>query len=545
MVIEEKPIKSEKFVDNHLNNILVVDDELAIRKTISKYLGKIGYNVDIAEDGMIAIEKMERDSFDLVLTDLSMPNCDGRELLKTMASRFPEIPKIVLTGISSDEDILIALKTGAYDYLTKPIDDFAVLRRAVERALEVKNLSDEKKRYVEQVNQINEVISMLNRGKNTDEVFKALNISLKEVIAFNCLKLMMVNPQNNTVATKLVESDREVKMEIGESFPLEGSFLMDVYEKKDVLIINDLKDFFSTHQDSGTDTSLIDEGMGSSLILPLIIDDKTRGFLVFVAVEPDFFRESHITFLKSIVGQISFSIQRGELLAELEVHSKNLEYLVKARTDEVLKTQKTTVFALSKLAEIRDPETGEHLERIRNYAVLIAQILKYSGHENEITNQYIRDIYDSSILHDIGKVGIPDTILLKPGPLTKEEFEIMKTHTTIGYNALKSSSKDLGKNSFLNMAMDIVHFHHERWDGSGYPMGLREREIPLSARIVAICDTYDALTSKRPYKEPFSHEKAVGIIKEDTFHFDPDLYKIFYENSTQFDKIRKQFQADN
>jgi putative two-component system response regulator len=222
------------------------------------------------------------------------------------------------------------------------------------------------------------------------------------------------------------------------------------------------------------------------------------------------------------------------------MHTKQLEQLVKVRSFEVLKTQKTTIFALSRLAETRDADTGEHLERIRKYSVLLAQILKYSGHEIEISNQYLRDLYDSSILHDIGKVGIPDSILLKPGPLTAAEFDIIKSHTTIGYEALKDASKDLGGDSFLKMAMDITLYHHERWDGFGYPRGLKGEEIPLAARIVAVGDVYDALTTNRPYKEAYSHEKTIEIMKKESYRFDPQLFQVLLENDVEFNRIRQE-----
>ena len=149
-----------------------------------------------------------------------------------------------------------------------------------------------------------------------------------------------------------------------------------------------------------------------------------------------------------------------------------------------------------------------------------------------------RDLYDASILHDIGKVGIPDDILLKPGPLTEEEWELMKTHAEIGCKALQRASKDLGENSFLQMAMDVTLRHHEKWDGSGYPDGLKGLEIPLSARIVALADVYDALTSVRPYKNAYSHEESVELIKKEAEKFDPEILKIFLDNSAEFNRIR-------
>ncbi len=283
------------------------------------------------------------------------------------------------------------------------------------------------------------------------------------------------------------------------------------------------------------------EGIRSLLMLPLSINNEIRGYLNLASTVPGFFREEHIVFMESIAGHIALSIQRGGFFDDLEVHTKDLEHLVDLRTNEILKTQRTTLFALSKLAEVRDRETGEHLERIRRYSILTAQIYKYTNNKNQIDNMFLRNLYDSSILHDIGKVGIPDNILRKEGPLTTDEFEIIKNHIHIGYNALKTASKDLGDNSFFNMAMDIILYHHEHWDGTGYPEGLKGEEIPLSARIISISDVYDALVSKRPYKDAFSHEKSIEIMKKNASHFDPDLFKIFIDNASEYDLIRKQF----
>ncbi len=510
-------------------------------KALSRYLVKMGYTIDTAEDGNVAIAKLESDLYDLVLTDLKMPNLDGRELLTMMSEKFPDIPKIVLTGFGTNDDIILALKTGAYDFLTKPIMDFAILYHAIERALDRKRLNDEKNRYVEQLRQINDIITMLNRGKKTEEIFMMLNTSLRKIIPFNRLSLLMIDESTGEVVTKLVESDREVEYAGMRNFNLSDSLLKEVAMGKEVLLIGDLGEYLAAHPQSKRTETLLEEGLRSTMMVPLIINNVTRGFLVFNSVEPSAFNSEHSFFIRSISGQISFSIQRAELLDQLELHTKNLEHLVKARTHEILKTQKTTIFALSRLAEVRDPETGEHLERIRNFSVLIAQILKYSGNEVEITNQYLRDLYDSSILHDIGKVGIPDDILLKPGPLTPVEYEIIKTHTTIGYTALKEASRDLGENSFLNMAMEVTLYHHERYDGGGYPTGRKGVEIPLAARIVTISDIYDALTSKRPYKEAFSHDKSVRIMKEESSRFDPMLFKIFLDNEGEFNRIRKEF----
>ncbi len=530
---EETPGKS--------GNILIVDDEQLVRKALSRYLSRVGYSVEVAEDGNCAIEKLGEKPYDLVLTDLKMPNLDGRELLTLMAERYPDIPKIVLTGFGTNEDIILALKTGAYDFLTKPIMDFAILYHAIERALDRKRLNDEKNRYIEQQRQISDIITMLNRGKKTEEIFMTLNTTLKKIIPFNRLSLAMINDEDKSVVTKIVQSDDMINLGVGERFPLPESSLQGVAMDKDTLLINDLEEYAREHPGSRNTSLLLAEGMKSSLVLPLIINNVTRGFLLFASERAKAFSSEHILFLKSISGQISFSIQRGELMDQLELHTKNLEHLVKVRTHEILKTQKTTIFALSKLAETRDHDTGEHLERIRNYSVLIAQILKYSGHELDITNLYLRDLYDSSILHDIGKVGIPDHILLKPGALTPEEFKLIMTHTTVGYQSLREASRDLGENSFLKMAMEITLYHHEQWNGEGYPHGLKGTEIPLSARIVTIADIYDALISKRPYKDAYTHEQSVEIMKKESYRFDPLLFQIFLDNEAEFNRIRIEF----
>ncbi len=529
-------------MDKRKVKILIVDDDASVRNVINAYLEDVGYEIGCASDGNVALQMLAAESYDLVITDLKMPNMDGRALLQIMADRFPSIPKLVLTGYSTDDDIIHALKTGASDFITKPILDFAILEHSVEKAISIKKLNDERNRYFEQLTQVNDVISMLNRGMETEEIFRMLSNSLRKTIPFNWLALAMIDEGAGSVTIKMIESDVEGTRPSLKHFPLDDLSLKSVAQSKEVLLVPDLRQHWLDNPGSKGSKLLLDIGMYSSIIFPLIINNRTRGFLIFASMKPHVFKEEHSFLLRSLSGQISFSIQRGELLSELEMHTKQLEQMVKVRTFEVLKTQKTTIFALSRLAEKRDSDTGEHLERIRKYSVLIAQILKYSGHENEISNIYLRDLYDSSILHDIGKVGIPDSILLKPGPLTSEEFEIIKTHTTIGFDALKGASKDLGEDSFLKMAMDITRYHHERWDGGGYPAGLKGEEIPLSARIVAICDVYDALTTKRPYKEAFPHEKSISIMRMEESRFDPELFKIFLENEMEFNRIRIEFQ---
>lgn len=224
---------------------------------------------------------------------------------------------------------------------------------------------------------------------------------------------------------------------------------------------------------------------------------------------------------------------------ELKKHQDHLQELVALRTEELALTQEVTIYSLASLAETRDPETGGHILRTQRYVRALARRLQMLPmFEDLLTDQVIDLLYKSAPLHDIGKVGVADSILLKPGKLTDEEFAEMKNHTIYGRNALKIAEKKLGKNSFMKYARRIAYTHHEKWDGSGYPNGLKGEQIPVSGRLMAIADVYDALISKRVYKPPFSHAKAMDIItKESGAHFDPVMVEIFLTMEDDFLQI--------
>ena len=208
-----------------------------------------------------------------------------------------------------------------------------------------------------------------------------------------------------------------------------------------------------------------------------------------------------------------------------------------------LETRDLTIFALAKLAESRDPETGAHLERVCNYSRLLAQQLStVPKFQHEVDDGYVRMMYQTSPLHDIGKVAIPDCVLLKPGRLSDREFEIMKAHTILGAQTLDAALREHPEAKFLKMARDIAATHHERWDGSGYPAKIKGTQIPLCGRIVSVADVYDALTTKRVYKGAFAHEVARAMILEERgSHFDPDVIDAFLSCEQQFIDVRDRF----
>lgn len=236
-----------------------------------------------------------------------------------------------------------------------------------------------------------------------------------------------------------------------------------------------------------------------------------------------------------VATHLALNLARRQLLDQ----NHQLEEKVEERTTELNRTKDVAIYCMASLAETRDAETGKHILRTQNYVRLLAQRLReHSSFAEYLNDETIDMLYKTSPLHDIGKVGVPDYILLKPGKLTPDEWVEMKKHPVYGYDALLRAEEELGTTDFLRMAREIAYSHHEHWDGSGYPIGLKQDSIPISGRLMAIADVYDALISRRVYKEPYPHEQAKSIILEGAgSHFDPDMVAAFLELSDEFHQI--------
>ncbi len=298
---------------------------------------------------------------------------------------------------------------------------------------------------------------------------------------------------------------------------------------------------------------------GYEVCRQLKADPKTRTIpVIFLTARTDTDDETH-GFALGAVDYITKPISPPVVLARirthlelkkardhLQAHNDSLEELVEQRTQEVRAIQDVTILAMASLAETRDNETGNHIRRTQNYVRLLAEHLRHHPRfQNILDDDRVLDLlYKSAPLHDIGKVGIPDRILLKPGPLTPEEFAIMKTHTTLGRDAIAHAEQSLGMDvPFLKFAKEIAYSHQEHWDGRGYPEGLIGEAIPLSARLMAVADVYDALISRRVYKPAFSHDEAVRIMTEGRgTHFDPDILDAFVALQQQCADIAQRFQ---
>jgi putative two-component system response regulator len=226
-------------------------------------------------------------------------------------------------------------------------------------------------------------------------------------------------------------------------------------------------------------------------------------------------------------------------------YQTDLESLVEEKTAEITKTYEKTLEVLATIIEYRSLESGTHIRRVSSLMeLMIKRMILLPQYKSVLTKLNYESIIKASALHDIGKIGISDNILLKPGKLTDEEFEIMKTHTTIGNSIISMILETLGDNAlYLSHALDICYYHHERWDGRGYPIGLKSTDIPLSARLLSIVDVYDALVNVRVYKPPFSHEDAINIIIEGSGkQFDPDLVEVFLKLKDEVAELEKSLQ---
>ncbi len=271
----------------------------------------------------------------------------------------------------------------------------------------------------------------------------------------------------------------------------------------------------SGHQDTETVRSCLQAGAYDYLVKPYELDDLSL--------------------------TLERTLEHGRLQRQIAEYRRNLERLVRERTTELRETRDIALLTLANLAESRDNSTGNHLERIAAYSRRLAEELRQGGaHTATIDDDFVEQLFRSSPLHDIGKVAIDDAILRKPGQLGVLELAAMRSHTTIGGDTLRRVIERHQGHTFLLMGMEIAYSHHERWDGRGYPGGLAGQKIPLAARIVAVADAYDAITSARPYKPALDHPAAVGRIRADSgSHFDPDLVVAFERCQPDFAAIRR------
>lgn len=415
-----------------------------------------------------------------------------------------------------------------YKYLFLPLEELYDGIARIGLARDNLKLKNPGKNYIApivgEVNNIflklNKLISLtenINKGSSFIEILNYIYKSFASFIPYSHIGIALINENEGTIKASygisdgstgdLAERLSRIKIKLSETS------LGKVIDKGEVRVINDLEDYTSGKPLKLYNKYILESGIKSSITLPLTVNNRTVGVIFFSAREKNIYNEKHIEFLRTITNSIALSFEKSILMDEIIYAS---------------------IMSLAKLAESRDSETGEHLNRMKVYSRVIAEILSVdSSYRNEIDIKFIEDIERFSPLHDIGKVAIRDEILLKPGRLTEEEFEIMKTHAVYGARVLRAADENVNNNGrkLFTMGVEIAEGHHEKWDGSGYPYGRREREIPLSARIVAVADVFDALTSIRPYKRAWTLEEALNMIYEGSGkHFDPEIVRVVLKN---------------
>jgi putative nucleotidyltransferase with HDIG domain len=448
----------------HSSSILVVDDEPQIRSLLEEFLTSSGYTVRVAEDGMQALQLLQRESFNGILTDLKMAKLGGMELLRAIKPIYPNLPVVMITGYPSVEIAVEAMKEGAADFITKPL-------RLDELRLVLTRIT--KKHAPEQ---------LISHSSSSPAVFSALPASplhgkIKELaILYSISEAFQTVTDTDTIFQRLVQVAREIVSARYSSFTIldrapNSTPLKTVYGcDEDALL--DIRDSLK----DGTLDELVKERKPlffndehAGIVIPVLIKNELLGVLsVWGKQDNPSFTEEEVLLLLTLCRKAALSIEN--------------QFLYESLYQNLLETLKALVTTL----EARDPYTGAHSQRVSRYATALATKMGCSKEEQEI-------VMAAGILHDIGKVGICDAILLKTEPLTSAEYEVIKMHPVIGEQIVEH----LG---FFTRERAIIRHHHEWWDGRGYPDGLMKRQIPFLARIVTVADAFDAITTNRPYR---------------------------------------------
>jgi response regulator RpfG family c-di-GMP phosphodiesterase len=474
-----------------------VDDSPALLAALARML-EPEHDVVQAASGAEGLHRLsDAGPFDVVISDEEMPGLQGTEFLSEVHRRAPATVGILLTGMADVSLAIRALHTGhVLRFLEKPCSQEALLAAVQDCVREHRRLLREREREGEGESARGALwefnAALTSRIREQTQALFRLNRFLGDLNSAESLSQIAALAVDTLAA---VLPERAVRIDLGSS----------------------LADLSASARVGGEfqGDRHVEEVVGSHGTVGLIVADTScKGHRGFSRVQ----REA----LHAVASAIA-------------VASHNV--LRRVERDEA---QQATIVALARLAEQRDNETGKHLERVSLYCRLIAEGLREDGQCTEqISDAWIDDLVRSAPLHDIGKVGIPDAILLKPAKLSPEEWAIMKRHTEIGARTLREVIREGSEQEFLRMSLEIAWCHHEKWDGSGYPRGLRGEDIPLCARILALADVYDALTTVRPYKDAWSHARAVEWVRQGAGeHFDPRVAQAFLSRHERADFIR-------
>jgi response regulator RpfG family c-di-GMP phosphodiesterase len=487
--------------------VLIVDDEKFIRDILADFLGMEGYIVRTAEDGSAALAELHNAHYDLIISDLKMPRMGGIELLDAIGTAAPSALTVIMTGFGTVETAIDAMKRGAYDYILKPFKVEEVIR-VVQRGLEKQRLAAENLRLREAVSlyKVSEAI--------------AASLSLEEVLAtigdtaINEIKADFVSTWLQDGEGGYFERQRLVpeapegpgEASLVAAAPAYGvlspQVFLDHYGAHSTLLEQGVKGnrFFA----QASDVPIV-----SLVSVPLRMKTRILGWICAASfTKQKRFNEGHRKLLSIVGSRAAAAIENARLYEDLRA------------------TFQQTIQGLARAIDKMDRYTAGHSERVATYAMYLAIRLGLPPEVVEVVRQ-------SALMHDIGKLGCVMN-LNKPGKLTQDEYEVFKKHPVYGRDILDPIK-------FLHPLIPGVHLHHERWDGRGYPLGLKGNDVPLIARIIAVADTYDAMTSDRAYRRALPHEVAIGEIERcSSTQFDPEVAHSFTGGVDEFREEQSQ-----
>lgn len=505
--------------------VLVVDDEPGVREIVKTYIEYEGIRVFTASDGIEALRLAETESFDVVLSDILMPRMDGLTLAGEMQKLQPDTVVILMTGYASVNTAVEAIKRGVFDYIMKPFQNMQIIVQAIRRAIERKQLIQDRKTLVEDLKRTNDELAY-HRQLLMEKVWKTDTELANRVERLSILYEISRSASSITRLDQLLQNimgkvsaamsnapgilwlqdesrkrmNREVSVGLSciESVP--ESIGKDEGDLGAAVRMNRPRIFRSPDELSDEDFRRIcrSEGASSMAIVPLSFEETVLGAFTMFFPESFTAADDDMSLLAAVADQVSVSIKNAELYANQQ------------------RLFRETIEALATAIDSRDHYTGGHSYMVTQYAMTVAKRMGFNEEQLEL-------IRVAGLLHDIGKIGISDMILNKPGKLTEEEMGVIKAHPILGRMIIESIEA-------LKPAARIVYHHHEHYDGSGYPEGIKGKDIPFESRILQVADIFHALTSDRIYRKAIPLEKAICIIREEMGTvIDPEIGEIFLE----------------
>ncbi|MGD0819302.1 MAG: HD domain-containing phosphohydrolase [Desulfomonilia bacterium] len=465
------------------NRVLIVDDDPGIRETISQIIEELGYAPDTASDGLEALAMLDTGSYLCIFTDIMMPKMTGIELIKKIKARDVSLPIIVITGYASLEIAIDAMKCGASDFISKPFK-VSQIQLVLSKMKREKLLLEENRRFSDALQLHRLIDTLVGQLEDKNKEINSLQAISEKIISLKGIR---------DLVGAIVDVSKQLLENVDVQFyPLnrKTQTLIDTGNGQGRIISADLVEGKIIRKNNSLGVS----SRNFVTIFPLMIEGQVFGTL---DIRSD-----------SILGEE----KEGKILYLLNRSAERMENV--ALYEGLYENMLSTLNSMAKILDARDPHTSQHSTRVTNFSLALANIIKLSDDEKDV-------LYIAASLHDIGKVGIPDSILLKKDKLTDEEFKIIKRHPDIGADILKPLPP-------MSRETDVIRYHHERYDGKGYPAGIGGGEIPLLSRIITLADSYDAMTTDRPYRNGLPIDKAIEeIIRCIGSQFDPELANMF------------------